>query len=729
MTSVVPDQFRHGCDESKCVSLAPVSTIATSCSSSSFTCYTDTDTDTDTDTGTDGNGAGEYPMLCADGYQPRMVHDEPPLFLTDSNDDRPYKYYTCCPPLSSSTGTETTTDNTSSTITHDRRHCSDPVISNNTNTNIDDGSVGDVVDIISDADADAVGDDDNDSNNYAGKEFVDAMKLCQDDDDDRRYYPHQMKNPRQEEPSSLSSYTCCDWVDNKYIIIEKTNTVNASVNISSPFFAGSNGSSSSLDDSFLDDIECVPYRNDFLEKAIIQNTYGHIFVRKCNFDVGSSMDSFTSPRIDTNFPSKYECCKNTVVTAAVAVEPFLVDTAFRMTVYPQIIVSSMAVICCLIIILGLLIPFIVGIENTKNTSRWKKKTDDCTGASTVIRSTIAARRASAAGASNKNSRTAVIYNPYNMYLCFLAVPDLILNAYLLGMYSSFANQKYNPIYSAGSIVWNEIAPPAAFASFEGAFVVACSTANLYLNVIISFEMFLLLKSNHDIQRYAPPKLQKVVFQSISVYVFAIIIFVTHYFICRAVSEGKILFLKTNTVWSLIVTYILPIGFFAGVCFLIWYRSYIKATTRKPRQCVLYFFRIIVVFCIIWLPGMLLLVIGTPTRNGTLISLGLLFCAIQPIVSTCMAMTKHDVRNYCLDFITLSYCFKNNEQQQQQSNEEEKKKENPVTTCKAPIVDEQQYATSTTPTSPPPSPDSDPNVNINDRNGKVNAEEEILCDKV
>jgi len=120
--------------------------------------------------------------------------------------------------------------------------------------------------------------------------------------------------------------------------------------------------------------------------------------------------------------------------------------------------------------------------------------------------------------------------------------------------------------------------------------------------------------------------------------------------------------------------------------------------------------------------MLLLVIGAPTRNGTMISLGLLFCAIQPIVSTCMAMTKHDVRNYCLDFITLSYCFNNNEQQQ--SNEEEKKEEKPIATCMATMVDEQQRATSTT-TSTPPSPDSDPNVNVNDRNGNVSAEEEIL----
>lgn len=34
--------------------------------------------------------------------------------------------------------------------------------------------------------------------------------------------------------------------------------------------------------------------------------------------------------------------------------------------------------------------------------------------------------------------------------------------------------------------------------------------------------------------------------------------------------------------------------------------------------------------------------------------GLLFCSIQPIVSTCMAMTKCDVRKYTIDLITLSY---------------------------------------------------------------------------
>lgn len=36
-------------------------------------------------------------------------------------------------------------------------------------------------------------------------------------------------------------------------------------------------------------------------------------------------------------------------------------------------------------------------------------------------------------------------------------------------------------------------------------------------------------------------------------------------------------------------------------------------------------------------------------------MGLLLCAIQPTVSTCIAMTKSDVKVAILDLITLSYC--------------------------------------------------------------------------
>jgi hypothetical protein len=57
--------------------------------------------------------------------------------------------------------------------------------------------------------------------------------------------------------------------------------------------------------------------------------------------------------------------------------------------------------------------------------------------------------------------------------------------------------------------------------------------------------------------------------------------------------------------------------------------------------------------------MALLVVGAAENNkyANLICIGYLFCGIQPIVSTCMAMTKSDVRKYTRDLITLSYVRK------------------------------------------------------------------------
>ena len=58
--------------------------------------------------------------------------------------------------------------------------------------------------------------------------------------------------------------------------------------------------------------------------------------------------------------------------------------------------------------------------------------------------------------------------------------------------------------------------------------------------------------------------------------------------------------------------------------------------------------------------MLLVVLGSSSVNLSLayhtqlLQLGLLLCGLQPIVSTCMVMTKADVRKHTLKVVTLSY---------------------------------------------------------------------------
>jgi hypothetical protein len=49
--------------------------------------------------------------------------------------------------------------------------------------------------------------------------------------------------------------------------------------------------------------------------------------------------------------------------------------------------------------------------------------------------------------------------------------------------------------------------------------------------------------------------------------------------------------------------------------------------------------------------------GAATQTGFWFQIGLIFCGIQPIISTFMAMTKSDVRKYTMDLITL-YAYEN-----------------------------------------------------------------------
>jgi hypothetical protein len=55
--------------------------------------------------------------------------------------------------------------------------------------------------------------------------------------------------------------------------------------------------------------------------------------------------------------------------------------------------------------------------------------------------------------------------------------------------------------------------------------------------------------------------------------------------------------------------------------------------------------------------MCLVVLGATSPNKLYVQIGLIFCGMQPIVSTCMAMTKSDVKKYTMDLLTLSYIRK------------------------------------------------------------------------
>jgi hypothetical protein len=181
--------------------------------------------------------------------------------------------------------------------------------------------------------------------------------------------------------------------------------------------------------NFLDETECVPFRNKVHTPIWVGNLYGRIYPIACNNE--DIYSEFQFPRkVEKTNPygiQYYECCKTGSTTP-----PFINDSKLKITVYPQIAISTLAVLSCVILIAALLTPlWLRGIRANHESTDNNNNNNNDRNKSTVVNRTT-------------NSSTEPAFSGYNFYLVFLTIPDIIPNICLLGMYSSYANQKYNP---------------------------------------------------------------------------------------------------------------------------------------------------------------------------------------------------------------------------------------------------------------------------------------------
>jgi len=433
-----------------------------------------------------------------------------------------------------------------------------------------------------------------------GESTNSSNMICEDE---TRPFPRQMKSDFYGNPS----YICCDSEQ------DKTN-------------------------NYLNETECVPYFSESeYREGISYNIYGNLGAMTCDFPDGSFQfrrNVVVGKGVDTNgyLPDtkgnfKWECCKT-----GPAALPFVVDTTFKITVYPTIVLSSIAVFSCLIIIVGLLIPLF---------SEWKQKRVVGTNSN-----------------QRKTGQKKQKYSAYNLYLVYLTLPDLFLNLYLLDLYGSYANQKFTQKFYM--VIVSTLSDPDdmhILKSHEGSLIVACSTANLFLNAVVSYEVFGLLRDCHQTKVNSPPSLKKVTLQATAVYIFATIVFSIHFFKSS---------LSDTATWCFFsVTYFLPIGFVICVAVTIWARGFIPSATGRMKELTFYFLRIVVIFCVIWIPGSLLLFLGQYNDDlfYRVYAIYFLCCAIESILSNCMVLTKSDVRKYIFDLITFSYIRSTNSEEE------------------------------------------------------------------
>ena len=400
----------------------------------------------------------------------------------------------------------------------------------------------------------------------------------------------------------------------------------------------------SLSTDFLDDTECVPYRNEdyngFFRDNQIGSAFALVYPVVCDFPD----DSFSIPQPSAT--SRFQCCKS-----GTPMPPYIQDTTFNINVYSSIVMFGISAIISLIVVTSLLIPFLKAITKLKNEDRDRTNKTQATslGSSGSFRRV---RRTQ----STRLRRTQSVrmgeygFSTYNVYLIYLSFLDLIWCLYGLAVRALYINQVFVPNTPTTSI-------SLSIAYFAG---------NFWINAIILHEMFLLLKASKAVKRTQPPSLKRLNMQGGMVYALVVVygLIVGLYFI----PKGNLwVFVGVNCV----VTFP-PIFYVTGLPFWIWWYEYlppaaIKGAMRSKsvgaramrdkaiRDMALYFFRVVFVFVILFMPLSVFLLIVKPWRNWP----GYVnecILAVQPAITFGFLLTKPDVKQYVLDLVTLKYLF-------------------------------------------------------------------------
>jgi hypothetical protein len=156
------------------------------------------------------------------------------------------------------------------------------------------------------------------------------------------------------------------------------------------------------------------------------------------------------------------------------------------TLYAQIAISAIAVISCMVLIIALTIPLIIPLLREFNTQRYEAK-NARQSAGSIIGTGATTRSSGRSSRTRATVSTEPAYSSYNLYLVYLAIPDLMLNLYILIIYGIYANQNPQDIEIQYELL--------QFDNFGDASFIACSTANLVRIFLLLFISICLLRND------------------------------------------------------------------------------------------------------------------------------------------------------------------------------------------------------------------------------------------
>jgi len=229
-------------------------------------------------------------------------------------------------------------------------------------------------------------------------------------------------------------------------------------------------------------------------------------------------------------------------------------------------------------------------------------------------------------------------NGYNLYLIYLAIPDVLANIVIL---------------LRVALAMSAIAISPNVYIFAASFEYFYAISNMYLNAIIVGTIhWVLCESNKDRQaKIPPPSVEKVNKHTAIVYSFALVVFGWAFFLYI---NGLVAFSLDEIMNVWITTRCLlvgpPILYVVYVVFDVWIfdRLPIKGRTRV---LALYFLRVIFVFLVTWVPYFVMYEVAwNVTHQEWMVYVSYYLGSIQGSLSVVVALSKPDVKMAFWDFV-------------------------------------------------------------------------------
>jgi len=254
---------------------------------------------------------------------------------------------------------------------------------------------------------------------------------------------------------------------------------------------------------------------------------------------------------------------------------------------------------------------------------------------------------------------------YNLYLVFLAIPDLMYNLFLVYLFSTYntvfeeldefgniRKYKWVAVLHLGEVPWMDH-------PFDLALFATCAAANLYMNAIIALEILKLLRNSKRRKRSKAPTLTKACIQALCTYTIGALIFVADYFNDNL---KDILPTWLITLIYLPIAILIPIIILLWVCFRIYWEGLIGDTRTKAGKrltiLIRYFTRIIVVYICIWLPAVIFYTAQfyDEVKEGLYYFIACTLYAMSAWANFGLSLTKPDVRKNFYDLFTGKVCI-------------------------------------------------------------------------